>query len=272
MTTMTKEIFKDKVVIITGARQGIGKTLAFMLGNLGAKLIINDCKADGLERTKNELLGEGFKVLSVEGDVSKSEVCQTLITSTIDYFGKIDILINNAGMAAKGSVEETDPDVFKTLVDVNILGSVYPTKYVLPYIKETKGSIIFISSLAGINGLPYNSAYSASKMALTALAESLKIELYKTKVHVGIAYLSFTENDPNKEMFNPEGKLVAVPKRSNYKVMPVTKTASVILQQIEKRKFKVIHSSLGKMNWFLNKVAPRLVEIIKIKSITKFQY
>jgi short-subunit dehydrogenase len=268
---MTKNIFIDKVVIITGSRQGIGKTLAHMLGSLGAKLVINGRKSVELEQTKNELAEKGYDVLAVVGDVSNPEDCKKIITSTVKHFGRIDILINNAGLAAKGSVEDSNPTVFKKLVDVNILGSVYPTKYALPYIKESNGSIIFISSLAGISGLPYNSAYSTSKMALTAFAESLKIELYKTKVHVGISYVSFTENDPNKVVFNSEGKLEILPKRLNVKKMPVSKTASLILKQIENRKFKVVLSSLGKISWFLNKVSPWLVEKIKIRSIKKFQ-
>jgi len=267
---MKKFNFKDKVVVITGSRMGIGKTLAIRIGELGAKLVINARNEDGLNKTKQELVNNGFEVLAVPGDVSKIEDCKKLINQTIKTYNKIDIVINNAGLSAKGLLENCDLETYKKMVDVNLLGSVYMTRIALPYIKKSSGSILFISSLAGINGLPFYSSYSASKMAITAVAESLKIELNKQKVHVGVAYVSFTENDPNKKFYNEKGELEVLPKRSNVKLMPVERTAQLIINQIRKRKFKVIHSGLGKLNWVMYKIFPKLIEFILVKSMKKF--
>ncbi|MFC2138088.1 SDR family oxidoreductase [Bacteroidota bacterium] len=267
---MKNFFFKDKVVIITGSRMGIGKILAIQLGELGAKLIINARNAEGLDITKQELINKGYEILAVPGDVSNISDCEKLINETVKTFNKIDIIINNAGLSAKGLLENCDLETYKKMIDVNLLGSVYTAKFALPYIKETHGSILFISSLAGINGLPFYSSYSASKMAITAVAESLKIELHKQNVHVGIAYVSFTENDPDKKFYNEKGELETLPKRSNVKLMPVEKTSQLIVNQIRKRKFKVIHSGLGKMNWIMYKIFPKLIEYILVKSMKKF--
>lgn len=269
---MKKEAFCRRVVLITGAGQGIGKALAEALGSRGACLVINDISAERLEMTGNELRSNDYPVLCVAGDVSNPADCETMISTAVDTFGRIDILINNAGLSAKGSVEMTDPSVFKALVEVNILGAVYTTKYALPFIRESRGSILFISSLAAISGIPYGSAYSASKMALTALSESLRIELHGSGIHIGIAYLSFTANDPEKRMYDSGANWVAVPERKGFKVTPAAVTAARIVRQIEKRKYRVVHSSLGKLNWFLGKAAPGLVEKIKVKSLEKFRY
>lgn len=268
---MKSKYFKNKVVIITGSRMGIGKTLAGMFGELNAKIVINARNAEKLEKTKVELEKKGYDVFAIPGDVSNAEDSKKLIEETIKKYEKLDILITNAGLSGKGLVEDCDIEVYKNLVDVNILGSVYPVKYALPYIKNTNGSIILISSLAGINGLPYFSAYSLSKMALTAFAESLKFELHKTKVHVGIAYVGFTENDPNKEVYNSKGELEVLPKRSNVKVQSAEQTAQCIINQIKRRKFKVIHTGIGKINWFFNKVCPKLIEIVIKNSMKKFE-
>ncbi|MBN2520003.1 MAG: SDR family oxidoreductase [Bacteroidales bacterium] len=263
--------FFNKVIIITGSRIGLGKQLASRLAGYGAKVVINARQKEGLEMTKKELTGKGFTIHSVPGDVSKPEESKKIIEETINTFGKIDILINNAGISGKGTIEDTDPMVFENVINTNLLGSIYPTKYALPYLKQTNGSIIFISSVAGIRGLPLYSSYSASKMALTALAQSLKIELNNTKIHVGISYVSFTENDPQKLAYNSNGILEYLPQRTAVKVRPAEKTINDIIKQIKKRKSLSIHTILGKITWFFNKISPKLVEMVILRSIKKFE-
>ena len=135
---------------------------------------------------------------AIAGDVSKAEDCHQLIEHTIKTFGQIDVLINNAGISMEGSIEDLAPEVFQKVIEVNYLGSIYPTKAAIPYLKKSKGSIIFMGSAAGIRGIPNHAAYSSSKMSLTAIAEALKIELKKSDIHVGLAYVGFTENDEEK--------------------------------------------------------------------------
>jgi dehydrogenase/reductase SDR family protein 7B len=258
---MKKESLKDKVVIVTGARQGIGKSLATRFAQLGSKVVIVSRDSAGLGDVKSQLSKNGSEILDIPGDVSDEKSCEDIVNQTISKFGRIDILINNAGISGQGSVEKGKTIVFKRQIEVNLLGSFYMTKYSLPWLINSKGSVLFVSSLAAIYGIPAYSGYSASKMALTALAQSLKIELAGQDVHTGVAYVGFTDNDPKKEAYNQNGELEVLQKR---KVKTVTsdKTAELIIKQILRRKFISVHSEIGKIQWIAAKFFPRLIEII----------
>lgn len=265
---MTDSNFKDKVVIITGARQGIGKTLARMLADNGAKLVINSRSAGKLAELKEYLVSKGCDTIDVAGDISDEEVCRKIAEAAVQKFGRVDILINNAGIAGAGTVEEAESVVFRKQVEVNLLGSYYMTRWALPHIRASRGSILFVSSLAGLFGLPAYSGYSASKMALTALAQSLKSELHGEGVHVGVAYVGFTENDPSKEQYTAKGELAPLPDRKVKRVSP-QRTASLILNQILRRRFRSVHSFLGKAESMVSKFFPGLIEVILRKAGTK---
>lgn len=250
---------RNKTIIITGSSIGIGRTMARRMAQLGAKIVLNARNPERLEKTRAELSAEGFEVLAVAGDVSNYEDCKRLVEKTVEAFGQIDVLINNAGLSMEGEVSELHPDVFRKVMEVNYLGSVYPTQVALPYLKKTKGSVIFIGSAAGIRGIPGFAVYSSSKMALTALAESMQIELHHTGVHVGLAYVGFTQNDPEKTIFDKDGKVIAQPKRDFIKAESPEKVAKRIIQMIEKRQFKRVFTVLGKLNSFMNRYFPALV-------------
>jgi NAD(P)-dependent dehydrogenase (short-subunit alcohol dehydrogenase family) len=265
---MNDIFFKNKVVIITGARQGIGKTLSLIFADAGARLAINSRNAEKLTELKNALVSRGCNVVDVPGDISDEQVCRNIADQAVNKFGGIDILINNAGVAGDGTVEEADPSVFRKQVEVNLLGSYYMTKYALPHIKSSQGSIMFISSLAGLFGLPAYSGYSASKMALTALAQSLKNELYGQNVHIGIAYVGFTVNDPAKKQYNAKGELVLLPDRKVKRVTSET-TALLLMKQIRKRKFRSVHSFLGKAESNASKFFHGLIAMIVRRSVAQ---
>jgi len=265
---MNDRYFRDKVIIITGARQGIGKALSLLLAGAGSRLSINSRNAEKLSELKNKLFLNGCDVIEIPGDISDEGVCRNIVEKTIERFGKIDVLINNAGIAGAGTVEEAESIVFKKQVEVNLLASYYMTKYALPHIKKTDGTILFVSSLAGLFGLPAYSGYSASKMALTALAQSLKNELYGQNVHIGVAYVGFTVNDPAKEQYNSKGELALLPDRKVKRVSAEI-TASLLLKQIRKRRFISVHSLLGKAEYTVSKFFPGLIEAILRRSGTQ---
>ena len=231
---------QDKVAIITGSSLGIGKAIAFEMAKRGVKIVLNARNLQRLEKTQVAMQEAGYESIAVVGDVSNMEDCQKLVDQTIEAFGKIDILVNNAGISMEGTVEELDAEVFKKVMNVNYLGCVYPTKAALPHLRKAKGSIMFAGSLAGMRGLPKYSVYSSSKMALTALAESLKIELDGSGVHVGIAYIGFTQNDPDKTIFDKDGKIIAQPKRDFIKTEPPENVALRIIKMIENQNFQTI--------------------------------
>ncbi|MFK7948622.1 MAG: SDR family oxidoreductase [Saprospiraceae bacterium] len=251
--------FKNKVVIITGSSMGIGKALANDFGQRGAKVVLNGRNPERLEKRHQEMQDSGFESIAISGDVSKVEDCKALINNTIKAFGKIDVLINNAGLSTEGTVEDLSLEVVQKIMEVNYLGAHYLTHLALPYLKKTHGSILFSGSNAGTHGLPKHSVYSASKMALTALTESLRIELQDDEVHVGIAYIGFTENDPNKTIFGIDGKIIAQPSRSNFKTQSPQIVASQMIKMIEKRTYKKVFTPIGKLNTFMARFAPFVI-------------
>ena len=263
--------FKDKVVIITGSNLGIGKSTAIELARQGAKVVLNGRSLDRLTTTKEQIEKLNAPVLAVQADVTSYSGCIELMKKTIARFGKIDILINNAGVSMRGNFEEVEPEVFKQVMEVNYLGAVNATKAALPYLKESNGRIMFISSVAGIRGLQSISAYCSAKMALTALAESLKIELHGTGITIGITYVGYTQNDPVKRTIAADGSLIPIEARSEKNAQTTDEVALAILKNIRKRRFKTVLTSLGKLNAFANKLFPRLVDRMLIMANEKFK-
>ena len=192
-----------------------------------------------------------------------------MVDESIAHFGHLDVLVNNAGLSTEGALVKQEPAVYQTLMNVNVLGSIYMAQAALPHIRKTKGSILFIGSVAGIRGLPGYSAYSASKMAVTAVAESLQTEETPFGVHVGITYVGFTENDENKTILDTQGKVVPQPDRSFVKQMPVRETAACIRKQIEERRFRQVLTPLGKALFVVNRVLPGLARMILARNYFK---
>jgi short-subunit dehydrogenase len=259
--------FKDKVAIITGSSMGIGKATAFLLAKQGVKIVLNGRDEEKLLKVKAEMLANGYEAIAVKADVTLPDDCEKIVKMTIDAFGRIDILINNAGVSMRGNFENLDNSVFKKVYDTNILGAIFPTKYAMPFIKANKGSIVFISSVAGIRGLPGISAYCSAKMAITALAESLKLEMHGSGIHIGIVHVGFTQNEADKKTIDASGKMIPIAERSNKKSQTTEEVAKAILKYIRKRRFKTVISFLGKMNVFTNKLMPRIADKILIKSM-----
>ncbi|MCC7465358.1 MAG: SDR family oxidoreductase [Saprospiraceae bacterium] len=262
--------FDGKVVIITGSSQGIGRELAFQLAEKGARLVLNARNEAKLQAVKAELASSGAVVTTCAGDISKQADCERLINTALEQYGRIDVLINNAGVGIQYPMEQLQPDVLHTVVETNLLGSIYCTYYALPHLKKTKGSILFIGSIAGIHGIPSSNVYAATKMALTGLAESLRLETFASGVHIGIAQLGFTQNDPDKQHIGPDGNLVPCPKRDPSMVSPQDKVAKGVIEMIEKRQHKRVFSGLGKLLYYLNRISPELVNLILRSQIRRF--
>lgn len=263
--------FEGKVAVITGSSRGIGKAIALDLARQGAKVVLNGRDPDRLGETECEIRKIHENVLSVCCDVSTIEGGQLLIDEAIRAFQKIDILINNVGVSMRGNVADLNPEVFKMVFESNILGTVNPTIPAIKHLRETKGSIIFISSLAGIRGLPSLSAYCSSKMALRALAESIRIEEAKHKIHVGLIYVGITDIEHNKETIAADGSKRVLASRKDKKVQSTAYVASAVLRNISKRKFITVLTSIGRLNAFLQPRYPSLVEKLILSNIKKFE-
>lgn len=260
---------KDKVVIITGASSGIGKALAFAFGREGAKIVITGRKKEPLEAVSNELKAANIENLAITGDVSVEKDNEIMVKQTLEKYGKIDILINNAGISMRSMFEDVELEVIKKVMDINFYGVVYATKYALPHIKATKGSIIGISSIAGYRGLPVRTGYSASKFALNGFLEALRTELLKTGVHVLTACPGFTASNIRVASLGSDGQSKGDSMRDEGKMMSAEEVADAILNATKKRKRDLVLTSQGKLTVFLNKWLPKLMDTMVYNTLAK---
>ncbi|RYG16788.1 MAG: SDR family oxidoreductase [Chitinophagaceae bacterium] len=201
-----------------------------------------------------------MKALAVQADVSKEEDCESLIKQTITTFGKIDVLINNAGLSMRALFNDLDLSVLKNLMDVNFWGTVYCTKYALPEILKTKGSVVGVSSIAGYRGLPGRTGYSSSKFAMNGFMEALRTELLKTGVHVMVACPGFTTSNIRVAALAKDGNVHGETSMEEGKMMSAEEVASIISDGILNRKRTLIMTGQGKLAVWMNKLFPKFTD------------
>ena len=250
--------FTNKVVVITGGSEGIGKALVDLFLSQGAKVATCGRNFDKLYQLQSNYAGKPLVVHTA--DVSKEQDCRSFIRMVIKLHGTIDVLINNAGISMRALVEEVELDTLHKLMDVNFWGAVNCTKFALPYIKENKGSVVGISSIAGYRGLPGRSGYSASKHALNGFLESLRTELLDTGVNVMWICPGFTTSNIRNVALDNEGRPQAESLLDESKLMSAEECALRIMQAIEKRKRNVIFTSQGKKTVWMNKLCASLTD------------
>lgn len=239
------QFYKDKVVLITGSSMGIGKEIARQILDYGGKVVITGRNKDRLAKVSQEFEKSTQNILIHVSDASNYEDNLLLVKKIINRFGKLDVLITNAAISCYGEVGKVNPEVVRQVINTNIYGSLFPVMALLEELKKTRGSVLFISSVAGFYGVPGYSAYSLSKMSLKALSDSLKIELKKSGVFVGITYVGFTENEENKVTLSPTGKMESPPMSPKLHTSTRAKTARRITLQIMNKKHSDTHSVLG---------------------------
>lgn len=167
--------FTDKVVIITGAGAGMGRAAALKFAALGASVVVNSLSVSA-EKVCQELKSRGCPALFVQGDVSEPEDAERLVRSAAETFGKIDVLVNAAGMVANGSVEQCDEETWDKSMKTNVKSVFLMSRLALPWLRKTKGVIVNITSTVAIKGVVNRAAYSATKGAILSLSRSMAAE------------------------------------------------------------------------------------------------
>ena len=260
---------KNKVVVITGASSGIGKACASAFFKRGAHLALVARTESQLIELTQSIINLGGRAIYVVADVSNEQDCSNMISSVIEKYGQIDVLINNAGISMRALFLDLDLKDFVKVMDVNFYGTVYTTKYALKYILERKGSVVGVSSIAGHKGLPARTAYSASKFAMTGFLEALRIENLKKGLHVLIASPGFTSSSIRKNALNAIGEHQKQSPRNEKKMMTPEEVAEKIVVAVEKRKHSIVLTNQGKLLVFLNKFLPSVVDQLVFKTLSK---
>ncbi|MCD6010853.1 MAG: short-chain dehydrogenase/reductase [Flavipsychrobacter sp.] len=249
-------VLQDKVVVITGGSSGIGKALADAALSRGACVAVCARNADKLAA----LFAPSDKVLCVKADVSIEDDCKVFVDAVLQKWGRVDVLINNAGISMRALFEEVDIAVLKELMDINFWGAVYCTKYALPSLLKQKGVVTAISSIAGYRGLPARTGYSASKFALQGFLEALRTELLRTGVHVMWVSPGFTSSNIRNAARSSNGTSQGETPLDESKLMSAEECASRILNAIETRKRTVVMTRQGKLAVWLNKLFPSFAD------------
>ncbi|MEQ9412668.1 MAG: SDR family oxidoreductase [Cyclobacteriaceae bacterium] len=251
---------KDKVIIITGGSSGIGKALASHFGQKGSRILITGRKKEELDSAVKELSNKGIDIVGCQGDVSLKADNDRMAELAISKFGRIDVLINNAGISMRAIFQDVDLEVIKKVMDINFFGAVSATQSCLPHLIKSKGAIVGISSIAGYRGLPGRTGYSSSKFALNGFLEALRTELINTGVHVLTACPGFTASNIRKRSLLKDGSAQGDSPREEGKMMTPEECAMHIYNATVKRKKTLILTGQGKLTVFLNKWVPGLMD------------
>ncbi len=266
---MKKGYFQDKVIIVTGASSGIGLASAKLFGTLGARLVLAARSIDKLEHEAEGMTADRSRILCVKTDVSKEEDCRNLVEKAVDKFGRIDILVNNAGLSMRAMFRDLDLSVLKTLMDVNFWGTVYCTKYALPYLLESKGSVVGVISIAGYAGLPGRTGYSSSKYAIRGFLDTLRIEHLYDGLHVMVFAPGFTASNVRNAALTADGTRQGSTPRDEGKMMTAEKVAEYLADGLSERKSEMILTPIGKLTVWVHKFFPRLTDRLEFSYMAK---
>jgi NAD(P)-dependent dehydrogenase (short-subunit alcohol dehydrogenase family) len=249
--------FRGKTALISGGSRGIGFATAAALVARGCDVVISARGETRLEDSRRKLEAMGGRAIAVAGDVGDPDVALRMVRAALDRFGRLDIVINNAGISMRGAFADLTAETCERILRTNLAGPVLLTLAAANPVIEAHGSIVFVSSIAGLMGLPGASIYCATKGALTGLAESLRLELIPKGVHVGVAYVGYTEHDPEKRLLAADGSLLP-PDRPAHATQ--ASAAAAILKLIERRRRSVVMTPVGRIAAIVHRLSPGLVE------------
>jgi len=262
-----------KTYVITGASDGIGAELARQLAaryQREAALVLAARSEDKLKTVAAQCEAFGAATQVVPMDVAQEHQCRSLVDQAVARFGRIDCLVNNAGVSAQalfGEVKAEDLHWYQDLMTVNLWGAVWCTHAALPHLKASRGSIVAVSSLAGLVGVPGRTAYRATKFAMTGFFEALRAELKPAGVSVTTAYPGVVATQIRYRGYNAKGQPAGSSGLKEDDAMSVEECARLILEGMEARRREVVMTAKGKLGRILKLVAPGKVEDMALAAL-----
>lgn len=254
------EKLKGKTVVVTGASSGIGEALARECAARGARVVLGARSEEKLQRIVGEIRARGGQAVCRVVDVTREEECRELIGLAVAEYGGVDVLICNAGLSMRAIFDDVDLSVLHRLMDVNFWGTVYCAKYALPWLQRARGSLVGISSVAGLHGLPGRTGYSASKYAMTGFLETVRIENLRKGLHVMIACPGFTASNVRFAALTADGSSQGETPRDEAKMMTPEQVARIVIRGIAKRRRLCLMEAEGRATHFIKKFAPGFLD------------
>jgi short-subunit dehydrogenase len=254
------------VTIITGGSDGIGAEIARQLARRqqseGA-LVLAGRSQDKLDAVAAQCRALGAQVLCIAMDVTDQAQCRSLVAQAVRQFGRIDTLVNNAGMSAQALFEDVraeDLHWYEDLMKVNLWGAVWCTHAALPHLKATQGRIVAVSSLSGLLGVPGRTAYSATKFAMSGFFEALRAEVKMRGISVTTAYPGVVTTQIRHRGYNAQGKPLGKSGLKEDDAMTVEECARLIIDGMQRRQREVVMTAKGKFGRFMKLFAPGIVD------------
>ena len=253
--------FADRAVVITGASDGIGAELARQFADQGAWLALAARRAHELDLVAQACIARGGRAIVVPTDVTDPAQCEHLMARAHEAYGKVDVLVNNAGIGAHFLFEPPlDLGVFERLMRVNYLGAVHCTYYALPALRESRGRLVAISSLAGKTGVPGRTAYAATKHAMHGFFDSLRIELETSGVTVTVVAPGFVRTDIRRHALGADGTPLGESPLAESDVMPLEECVRLSIGAIERRERELVMTPRWMLSAMLKVVAPQMID------------
>jgi short-subunit dehydrogenase len=263
-----KAAFSGKSVVITGASEGIGRALALELARDHPRLTLVARNRGRLESLAAECRQLGAEVCTVGADLANEQECLQAVNQALAQFGSLDILVNNAGITMWSRFDAiADFGVFEQVMRVNFLSAVHCTRAALPALKTSRGLIVAVASLAGLNGVPERTAYAASKHAMVGFFESLRIELAGSGVDVTIVAPDFVVSEIHRRAIGPGGAPLGHSPMNEPSIMTSEECARMMRRALARRQRLLITSLRGRLGRFVKPLLPRLMDRVAARAI-----
>jgi NAD(P)-dependent dehydrogenase (short-subunit alcohol dehydrogenase family) len=259
--------FRGRTVVITGGAGGIGRALARQFGGAGAKVALLDLPSSPLEQAQKDLESAGIQTFAAPCDITDRAQVLEAMARVRDELGKVDVLINNAGIVHRSAFSETRPEVFRRVMEVNLFGAIHCTQACLSDLVAGRGLIIAISSIAGLAPLYGRSGYAASKHAMHGLFETLGAELAQQSVGVLMVCPSFVESGLEASTLGGDGRRIARPRSKVGRLRDPNDVAAKVLKAAQAGRRRLVLTPVGKTSALLSRIAPTLYERLMIRSL-----
>jgi NAD(P)-dependent dehydrogenase (short-subunit alcohol dehydrogenase family) len=260
-------LFAGKVIAVTGAASGIGLAICRRFGQAGARVALLDMNGEAAQIQAGHLRGQGIEAADFACDVSREEDCRRAMEAVINLYGGIDILVNNAGITQRSAFVHTDAVVYRKVMAVNFFGALYCTQAAIGSLLERQGTIVVTSSHAGYAPLLGRTGYSASKHALHGLFESLRTEVKEQGVHVLMLCPGFTKTNLQERALDGDGLVTRHPQSKVGREDSPEHVAEAVFQGVFRRKRMLVLTPVGKMTWWLSRLAPGLYEKLMARKL-----
>ena len=263
--------WREKVALVTGGSSGLGRIIADALAEAGAKVVVVGLEGDAVEATARQMREVGADVLGIAANITRQADVDRIFERTIEHFGRLDVLVNNAGRSMRGKVLDTTAEQFQDLMELNLIALVRCTRAAMPHLLEQRGHVINIGSLAAKSASRWVGAYPATKHAVAAYSQQLRLELGPEGLHVLLVCPGPIQRDDPR--LYPLKGLEDIPEHARrpgagvkVKGIPPTKLASAILRACERRQPEIVMPLKARLLFAIAQLCPRLGDWLVLKN------